>query len=44
MFQYMNSEEKALYTNLLAKHFRSVFNKSHLETMARQSTENPQTR
>ncbi len=44
MFQYMNSEEKMLYTNLLAKYFKGVFNKSHLETMARQSAENPQTR
>ena len=44
MFQYMNSEEKTLYTSLLAKHFKSVFDKSHLETMARQSTETSQTR
>jgi len=44
MFQYMSSEEKALYTSLLTKHFKGVFDKNHLESMARQSIEASQTR
>jgi len=44
MFQYMSSEEKALYTSLLTRHFKGLFDKSHLESMARQSIEASQTR
>jgi len=44
MFQYMSSEEKALYTSLLTRYFKGLFDKSHLESMARQSIEVSQTR
>jgi len=44
MFQYMSSEEKAFYINLLARHFKGIFDKSHLEIVARQVTEASQTR
>jgi len=39
MFQYMSSEEKALYISLLTRHFKGLFDKSRLETIARQGIE-----
>jgi len=44
MFQYMSPEEKALYIGLLTRHFEGSFDKSHLETMARQGIEDSKAR